>query len=78
MSFGKNYYQINKYPKRFGKNIIITSHHDWDTDEIVRASLDGYKVEDAFRQTKAGPQRQSETDLALDRRKRSAATSCAA
>ncbi len=44
MSFGKNYYQINKYLKRFGKNIIITSHHDWDTDEIVRASLDRYKV----------------------------------
>ena len=55
MSFGKNYYQINKVLKRFGKNIIITSHHDWETDEIVRASLDRYKVEDAFRQTKAGP-----------------------
>jgi transposase len=55
MSFGKNYYRINKYLKRFGKNIIITSHHDWETDEIVRASLDRYKVEDAFRQTKAGP-----------------------
>jgi transposase len=55
MSFGKNYYQINKHLKRFGKNIIITSHHDWSTDEIVRASLDRYKVEHSFRQSKAGP-----------------------
>ena len=55
MSFKKNYYQINKYLRRFGKNIIITSHHDWTTDDIVRASLDRYKVEHSFRQSKAGP-----------------------
>ena len=54
MWFRKNYYKINKYISRFGKNIIITSHHDWSTDDIVKASLDRYLVEDAFRQTKAG------------------------
>jgi transposase len=55
MSFRKNYYQVNKYLRRFGKNIIITSHHGWTTDEIVCASLDRCKVEDSFRQSKSGP-----------------------
>lgn len=55
MSFGKNYYQISKYLKRFGKNIIVTSQHDWTTDEIIRASLDRYMVEHSFRQSKSGP-----------------------
>jgi len=53
MWFRKNYYRINKYISRFGKNIIITTHHDWSTEDIVRASLDRYIVEHAFRQTKA-------------------------
>ena len=53
MKFRKDYYQISKYIARFGKNIIITDHHDWTTDAIVRAALDRYQIEHAFRQTKA-------------------------
>ncbi len=50
--FRKDYYRIGKHIERFGKNIIITDHMDWSTDEIVRASLDRYLVEEAFRQSK--------------------------
>lgn len=50
--FRKSYYRIGKYIEKFGKNIIITDHMDWNTDEIVRASLDRYMVENAFRQSK--------------------------
>ena len=50
--FRKNYYRIGKHLERFGKNIIITDHLNWSTDEIVRASLDRYMVENAFRQSK--------------------------
>ncbi len=50
--FGKSHYRIGKYIERFGKNIIVTDHMDWTTDEIVKASLDRYMVEKAFRQTK--------------------------
>jgi len=50
--FRKDYYRIGKHIERFGKNIIITDHTDWSTDEIVRASLDRYLVEEAFRQSK--------------------------
>ncbi|MEN6440684.1 MAG: IS1634 family transposase, partial [Syntrophobacter sp.] len=50
--FRKDYYRIGKYIERFGKNIIVTDHTGWSTDEIVRASLDRYLVEDAFRQSK--------------------------
>jgi transposase len=50
--FRKNYYRIGKHIERFGKNIIVTDHQDWSTDEIVRASLDRYMVESAFRQSK--------------------------
>ena len=53
MRFRKNHYRISKYIAKFGKNIIVTSHHDWNTDDIVRASLDRYIVEHAFRQTKS-------------------------
>jgi len=54
MKFSKNYYRISKYISRFGRNIIITSKHDWSTEEIVMASLDRYQVEDVFRQSKSG------------------------
>ncbi len=54
MYFRKNHYRISKHIARFGKNIIITSHHGWSTDDIVKASLDRYQVEHAFRQSKAG------------------------
>lgn len=52
MSCRKNHYRINRYLDRFGKNIIITDNTNWETDEIVRASLDRYVVEDNFRQSK--------------------------
>jgi transposase len=54
IKFNKNYYRISKYISRFGRNIIITSKHDWSTEEIVMASLDRYQVEDVFRQSKSG------------------------
>jgi transposase len=50
--FRKDYYRIGKRIERFGKNIIVTDHGNWSTDEIVRASLDRYLVEEAFRQSK--------------------------
>jgi transposase len=50
--FRKDYYRIARHIERFGKNIIVTDHMDWSTDEIVRASLDRYLVEEAFRQSK--------------------------
>jgi transposase len=50
--FRKDYYRIGRHIERFGKNIIATDHTDWSTDEIVRASLDRYMVEKAFRQSK--------------------------
>jgi transposase len=52
MNFRKNHYRINRYIDRFGKNILITDNMDWSTDDIVRASLDRYIVEEAFRQSK--------------------------
>lgn len=52
MNFRKNHYRITRHVNRFGKNIILTDNMDWSTDEIVRASLDRYIVEEAFRQTK--------------------------
>ena len=52
MNFRKNHYRINRYIDRFGKNILITDNMDWPTDDIVRASLDRYIVEEAFRQSK--------------------------
>lgn len=50
--FRKDYYRIGKHIERFGKNIIITDHTDWSTDEIAKASLERYLVEEAFRQSK--------------------------
>jgi transposase len=52
--FHKNYYRIGLYIERFGKNILLTDHTDWSTDQIVQASLDRYIVEKAFRQSKDG------------------------
>ena len=52
MSFRKNHYRIERHIVRFGKNVLITDRMDWSTDEIVRASLDRYMVEQSFRQTK--------------------------
>jgi transposase len=36
-----------------GKNIIVTDHHDWSTDQIVRTSLDRYRIEKQIRASKA-------------------------
>lgn len=52
MAFRKNHYRISRHIDRFGKNIIITDNLEWSTDEIVRASLDRYVVENTFRQSK--------------------------
>lgn len=52
MNFRKNHHRLKQHIARFGKNILITSRDDWSTDEIVQASLDRYKVEEAFRQSK--------------------------
>lgn len=52
MAFRKNHYRIGRHIDRFGKNIIITDNSGWSTDEIVRASLDRYVVENTFRQSK--------------------------
>lgn len=52
--FRKDHYRIRKRIARMGKNVIVTTHHGWSTDAIVKASLDRYQVEDAFRQSKAG------------------------
>ena len=50
--FRKNYYRIGRHIELFGRNIIVTDHLSWSTDEIVQASLDRYMVEKAFRQSK--------------------------
>jgi len=50
--YRKNHYRIGRYLQRFGKNILITDQNAWSTEEIVRASLDRYMVEKAFRQSK--------------------------
>ena len=52
MSFRKNFYRIGRYIEKFGKNILVTDREDWSTDDIVRAALDRYVVEEAFRQSK--------------------------
>jgi len=52
MNFRKNHYRIGRYIDRFGKNIIITDITEWSTDEIVRASIDRWAVEEGFRLTK--------------------------
>jgi transposase len=50
--FHKDHYRIERYLERFGKNLLVTDHRDWSTDDIVRASLDRYIVENSFRQSK--------------------------
>jgi transposase len=52
MRFGKDYYRIGKYCDKFGKNILITDNMDWETGQIVQASLDRYIVENSFRTSK--------------------------
>jgi transposase len=52
MTFRKNHYRIGQHIKGFGKNLLITDHVHWSTTRIVEASLDRYRVEQDFRQTK--------------------------
>jgi transposase len=52
-SFRKDQYQIAKAEALAGKNIIVTDNHDWTTEEIVQASLDRSKIEQAFRASKS-------------------------
>lgn len=52
MRFGKDYYRISKYCDKLGKNILITDNMDWETSQIVQASLDRYMVENSFRTSK--------------------------
>lgn len=52
MRFRKNYYRIRKHCDKFGKNIIITDNMDWETGQIIQASLDRYMVEKSFRNSK--------------------------
>ncbi len=52
MRFGKDYYRIGKYCDKFGKNILITDNMDWETGQIIQASLDRYMVENSFRASK--------------------------
>jgi transposase len=48
----KNDYQIRRRLDWLGKNIIITSRTDWNTEDVVQASLDRYIVEESFRKAK--------------------------
>jgi len=50
--FQKDHYRIGRYLERFGKNLLVSDHKGWSTDEIVQASLDRYIVEKSFRQSK--------------------------
>jgi transposase len=50
--FRKSYHRIGKHCERFGKNIIITDNMDWETEQIIQASLDRYLVEKSFRCSK--------------------------
>lgn len=52
MSFRKDVMKVKAKLAGLGKNIIITDNTDWTTSEIVRASLDRWQVENAFRQSK--------------------------
>jgi transposase len=52
MRFRKDFYRIGRHIEKFGKNILVTDREDWSTNDIVRASLDRYVVEEAFRQSK--------------------------
>lgn len=52
LAFQKNPKNLRQHTNQFGKNIIITDQHYWSTDEIVKVSLDRWRIENTFRQTK--------------------------
>ena len=53
MSFRKDHYQLSRSEMLFGRNVIVTDNHDWTTEEIVKRSLDRYRIEKQFRASKA-------------------------
>jgi transposase len=53
MSFRKDPYQVGKSEALFGRNVIVTDNHDWTTEEIVKHSLDRYRIEKQFRASKS-------------------------
>ena len=52
MSFRKNHQEINQAKALMGKNLIVTDNSSWDTESIVQASLDRYKIERQFQVSK--------------------------
>jgi len=52
MSFRKDMAIVQRKRAMFGKSIIITDNTDWNTSEIVQASLDRWQVENHFRLSK--------------------------
>jgi len=52
MEFRKNQYEVAKRAALFGKNMIVTDNSDWTTEDIVKASLDRFRVEGCFRASK--------------------------
>lgn len=53
MSFRKDHYQFSRSEALFGRNVIVTDNHDWTTEEIVKRSLDRYRIEKQFRASKS-------------------------
>jgi len=53
MGFRRDAQQVARAHALMGKNIIVTDNHDWDTEEIVAASLDRCHIEKQFRASKA-------------------------
>lgn len=53
MSFRKDTSEIAAAKAMMGKNIIVTDHDQWSTEEIVTASLDRSRIEQQFRVSKA-------------------------
>jgi transposase len=53
MSFRKDNSQIAATKAMMGKNIIVTDHDQWSTEQIVTASLDRSRIEQQFRVSKA-------------------------
>jgi len=53
MSFRKDPYPVGKSEALFGRNVIVTDNHDWTTEEIVKHSLDRYRIEKQFRASKS-------------------------
>lgn len=52
MWYSKQSAQVTLHSAAFGRNIIITDHHDWTVEQIAEASNDRWKVESQFRLSK--------------------------